>query len=230
MSIDILPSEILLHIFDYVLGDDVLVNKLNKIYIIGKISSGFYDIIMLHPLMILVRDYKNSKANVNSTRVLNMYTSGRLLSKIRALIEVRIADKISMYNNKRESTPIVDRQLSLLDKSGRFGYKISICKGHLRVIIAPNITIAFDCWFWMIKNKIDCSLRVKTKLLLCQIRSMRAGDFEVRHKYNILKKDDYDLSELPQKTIYDNNYINTLFIFASNFDLLCKRVVKLMDQ
>jgi hypothetical protein len=106
MTFELLPNEVILDIFDHVIKvDNDITKKLYNIYNISLTCRIFHSVVTLHPIMSLVRKYKESHENYDSLRVMRIFSDKLVETKIIARVNDELRSILTPRAHRTEWKP-----------------------------------------------------------------------------------------------------------------------------
>ncbi len=113
MAFELLPNEVILDIFDYVITSYSSIHvRMSMICHISLCCKLFHNIIHMQPIMKCVREYKLHN-NFDALKIMNLYSRSILMGFRMVNVNKIIADKISLYNNEYHSQHAITAEYSL---------------------------------------------------------------------------------------------------------------------
>ncbi len=138
MAFELLPNEVILDIFDIVIkGDNEISKKLHNVYNIGLTCGVFHDVIMLHPIMSLVRKYKESYENYDSLRVMRIFSNKLTEKKIITHIDRELKSILAPRTHKTEWKPYSNELYYL--SNGFIMVPLEVRDGCIFITIKPQL-------------------------------------------------------------------------------------------
>ncbi len=102
MSLEDMPNEILLRILSAIIDSEVVFGrKIGVIHSLNIVCRTFYDVVLMHPVMVAIRACKISSCCQDAAKMALIYSHGLLLNDIKIKAKNYICNKISKHNKQQ---------------------------------------------------------------------------------------------------------------------------------
>jgi hypothetical protein len=209
MSLELLASETLLHIFDYLIASKRKTRKkLRIIHDIQCVCKLFCEVVHLHPIMRLVNEYKRSGNDYEALKVMRIYTEHIILRKIAVFADS--GANITIENMKTTNPEFVNvcEGFNITDAE--------IYQDRVYIDIIPN---AYNTkWDWRLSIVVHNKSEVKTTIIVTTTRTQIPDRYDVSQSNDISRHVKDSLQKMIKRLDPQYPYANMIIEMANGFE------------